>query len=134
METKQTMKYSDINNFIIRANFYLKNFEGENKLKHYIKKAFSELELANKQHNNKIEDLRIDLAMEDEKGALIIDEKGNYKYTKENTKKLNRMAEELYDLDYEVTPISLPEHVSNYDTNLTEEQIEVFSKFLISRS
>jgi penicillin V acylase-like amidase (Ntn superfamily) len=125
------LPYSDVNNFLVRGNFYLTATKEENKLKYHIRKAFKLLDSINKKHSNCVNDLRIDLAMEDKNGALLINEQGHYKYTKENLKKLNRQVEDLFDVVYTITTITIPKGLIKENIDLTEEQKEIFSKFLL---
>ena len=98
------MTYEQIENFSIRADFYYQSTTGETKLKAFVKKAVANLTPILKQHNEKLSDLRIDNALEDEKGAMMTDEKGNYKFSKEGLKKLNKEVRDLYQVEYEFTP------------------------------
>lgn len=52
-------------------------------------------------YNEKLEDLRLDNAHTDSTGALVLDEKGGYKFSKDGLKKLNKdirkLMEETFD-------------------------------------
>lgn len=66
-------------------------------------------------YNEKLEDLRLDNAHTDENGCLILDEKGNYKYSKDGLKNLNKKIKELLDETFEFDQIAFSgEGIENY--------------------
>jgi hypothetical protein len=64
-------------------------------------------------YNTEVESLRLDAAQTDDKDCLLLDDKGNYKYTKEGIKKLTKDIEALNDKEFDfqiinvVNPIGL---------------------------
>lgn len=52
-------------------------------------------------YNEKVEDIRLDNAHCDEKGCLILDEKGGYKFSKEGLKKMNKDVKSLLEQEFE---------------------------------
>lgn len=56
---------------------------------------------------DKMNDLRLEYAEVDDKGYLIMTEKGEYKYSKESTKKLQSSGKELLDTDFVFDPIQV---------------------------
>ena len=52
-------------------------------------------------YNEKVEDIRLDNAHTDEKGCLILDEKGGYKYSKDGLKKMNKDIKALLEKEFE---------------------------------
>lgn len=52
-------------------------------------------------YNEMLEDIRLDNAHTDESGALILDEKGGYKFTKEGLKKMNKDIKNLLNKEFE---------------------------------
>jgi hypothetical protein len=54
-----------------------------------------------------MEDLRLDNAATDEKGVLIVDDKGEYKFTKEGLKKLKEDIKKLSESEFDFTPIEV---------------------------
>ena len=77
--------------------------------------------------NVRIEDLNIDHASVDEKGVLLIGEKGEFRYTKEELKKRNTAQRALQQETCEIEvyfATALPE-------DLTEQEIENFTGFVI---
>lgn len=66
-------------------------------------------------YNEKLEDIRLDNAHTDDKGCLITDEKGGYKYSKEGTKKLNKDIRALLQETFEVDQFTFStEGIENY--------------------
>jgi hypothetical protein len=68
------------------------------------------------EYNEKRDELRLDHASCDDKGNLILDEKGEYKFTKEGLKKLSQAVKELSDQEFDYTPILIinPEELEVY--------------------
>lgn len=52
-------------------------------------------------YNEKREDIRLDNANTDASGSLLLDEKGDYKFSKEGLKNLNKQIKELLDETFE---------------------------------
>jgi vacuolar-type H+-ATPase subunit I/STV1 len=73
------------------------NTKGMKKLQKVGEKLKSVLEA----YNEKLEDIRLDNAHTDDKGCLITDEKGGYKYSKDGTKKLNKDIKALLQESFE---------------------------------
>lgn len=67
-------------------------------------------------YNEKAEDLRLDNASVDKDGNLILNEKGNYSFSKDGLKKLNAASKELNlsDFDYTVIQVNNPEGLDIY--------------------
>jgi hypothetical protein len=65
------------------------------------------------EYNKQVEELRLDNASVDEKGILILNEKSDYKFSKEGIKKLTKDIEALNDKEFDfqiinvVNPIGL---------------------------
>ena len=53
-------------------------------------------------YNEKVEDIRLDNAHTDEKGCLILDDKGGYKYSKDGLKKMNKDIKTLLEQEFDV--------------------------------
>jgi hypothetical protein len=67
-------------------------------------------------YNEKAEDLRLDNASVDKDGNLILNEKGNYSFSKDGLKKLNASSKELNlsNFDYTVIQVNNPEGLDIY--------------------
>ena len=73
------------------------NSKGMKKLQKIGEKIKSNLE----DYNEKLEDIRLDNAHTDDKGCLIMDDKGGYKYSKDGIKKLNKDIKALLQSTFE---------------------------------
>ena len=80
---------------------------GETKIQKKLIKLFEKLKVYYSVYEEKVEDIRLDNASVDEKGNLIVDEKKNYKYTKEGLKKLNAAVKELTQKEFEYKKIEI---------------------------
>jgi len=58
-------------------------------------------------YNKEYEELRLDNASVDDKGILLLDEKGNYKFSKEGIKKLTKDIEALNDKEFDFQIINV---------------------------
>ena len=64
-----------------------------------------------------LNDIRLENAMTEESGALILDEKGGYKFTKEGQRKMYKEIKDLLNKEFEydfievVNPSGLEEHI-----------------------
>ena len=103
METKKT--YKELNELINSINSVIGKQETKTQ-----KKLFKVYEKVKKHHENyqyKIEELRLDNAATDEKGFLLLDEKGEYKFSKEGLKNLNKQLVQLLDETFDFTLITV---------------------------
>jgi len=66
-------------------------------------------------YNEKVEDIRLDNAHTDEKGCLILDDKGGYKYSKDGLKKMNKNIKALLEKEFEFYQFTFSnEGIENY--------------------
>lgn len=87
------------------------NTKGVKKLQKIGTKIKSELEA----YNEKLEDLRLDNAHTDESGALLLDDKGGYKFSKDGLKKLNKDIKGLLEKTFEIYQFTFShEGIENY--------------------
>ena len=75
--------------------------KGQKKLVLIAKKVQVKLD----EYNEKAEDLRLDAASVDKDGNLILNEKGNYSFSKEGLKKLNEKSKDLNLSSFDFDPI-----------------------------
>jgi hypothetical protein len=74
------------------------------------KKLFKIYEKIKKHHEDyqaEVEILRLDNAQTDDKDCLLLDEKGNYRYSKEGIKKLTKDIEALNDKEFDFQIINV---------------------------
>ena len=67
-------------------------------------------------YNKQVEELRLDNASVDEKGILILNEKGDYKFSKEGIKKLTKDIDALNDkeFDFQIINVVNPEGLQDF--------------------
>lgn len=67
-------------------------------------------------YNKQVEELRLDNASVDEKGILILNEKSDYKFSKEGIKKLTKDIEALNDkeFDFQIINVVNPEGLQDF--------------------
>jgi hypothetical protein len=58
-------------------------------------------------YNTEVESLRLDAAQTDDKDCLLLDDKGNYKFSKEGIKKLTKDIEALNDNEFDFQIINV---------------------------
>ena len=68
------------------------------------------------EYNKQVEELRLDNASVDEKGILILNEKGDYKFSKEGIKKLTKDIEALNDkeFDFQIINVVNPQGLEDF--------------------
>ena len=73
------------------------------------------------EYNKQVEELRLDNASVDEKGILILNEKGDYKFNKEGLKKLQEQIKELGEKEFEFKKIEVVNPDGLQDFTFLEE-------------
>ena len=68
-------------------------------------------------YNAEVETLRLDAASTDDKDCLLLDERGNYKYSKDGIKKLTKDIEALNDkvFDFQIINVVNPEGLTDFN-------------------
>ena len=99
------MKYNKINEVINQIN----NIQGnpEEKVIKKLVKFIEKLKPYQEDYNSKVQELRLDNAATDKDGVLILNEKQDYKFTKEGLKKLQEQVKALGEKDFEFKPIEV---------------------------
>ena len=120
---KLTIK--QINEFSIVGSAYMKDHN--NKLSYAIRKVNKNITSVVESINENIEDLRIEHCSVDEKGNVLKDEKGNYKFSKDGLRALAKAVKELNNKIFEIEPFFATE----IPDDLTEEQKEIFTGLVI---
>ena len=99
------MKYKQLNEVVYKIQT-IKGKPEEKVIKKLIK-FIEKLKPYNEDYNTKVQDLRLDNAATDKDGVLLLDEKGEYKFTKEGLKKLTEQIKELGEKEFEFKPIEV---------------------------
>jgi hypothetical protein len=87
------MKYSDLKLLSSILQSVITN--EETKVQKKLIKIYDKLKPSLQEYQDKANELRIDNASVDEKEILVLDEKGNYRFSKQNIKILNKQLQEL---------------------------------------
>jgi hypothetical protein len=87
------MKYSDLKLLSSILQSVITN--EETKVQKKLIKIYDKLKPSLQEYQDKANELRIDNASVDEKDILLLDEKGNYRFSKQNIKILNKQLQEL---------------------------------------
>jgi len=104
MESKK-MKYKDLNVLVSSINAVIGG--QETKVQKKLFKLYEKVKPFHEDYNKQRDELRLDNAATDDKGVLIMDEKGDYKFNKEGVKKLTKDVEALNEKEFEFKPIEV---------------------------
>lgn len=99
------MKYEKINEVIGQINAVIG--KQETKVQKKLFKFGEKLKSYQEDYVNKVEELRLDNAAVDEKGVLVVNEKGEYRFSKEGLKKLRDDIKKLNESDFDFKPIEV---------------------------
>jgi hypothetical protein len=103
MENKK--KYKDLNILVASINSVIGG--QETKIQKKLFKLYEKVKSHHESYQAQVEELRLDNAATDDKGVLIMDEKGGYKFNKEGVKKLTKDIEALNEKEFEFKPIEV---------------------------
>lgn len=93
---------------IITANLLAANMGDQTtKTQKKLRKIYDKIKPLIDSYQEQLEDLRLENASVDEKGNLNVNEKGEYKFTKDAIKKLNSAIKELSEKEIEFKPIDV---------------------------
>jgi len=79
----------------------------ETKVAKKLFKIFEKIKPLYEKYNADVDELRLDNASTDKDGILLLDEKSNYKYSKEGIKKLTQQIKDLSDKEIEFNKIEI---------------------------
>ena len=97
------MKYQQLNTLVASINAVIGS--QETKVQKKLFRLYEKVKSHHESYQAQVEELRLDNASTDDKDILLLDEKGGYKFTKENIKKLTAQVKELGEKEFEFTPI-----------------------------
>ena len=103
MENKK--KYKDLNILVNSIDKVIGT--QETKIQKKLFKLYEKVKHHHEDYNKQRDELRLDNAAVDEKGILIVDEKGEYKFNKEGAKKLAKDIQELTEKEFDFKPIEV---------------------------
>ena len=97
------MKYQQLNTLVASINAVIGS--QETKVQKKLFKLYEKVKSHHESYQAQVEELRLDNASTDSNDILLLDEKGGYKFTKENIKKLTAQVKELSNKEFDFTPI-----------------------------
>jgi hypothetical protein len=98
-------KYKELNGLVSSINNVIG--KQETKVQKKLFKIYEKVKSHHESYNAQRDELRLDNAATDEKGILLTDEKGEYKFNKEGVKKLTKDIEALNEKEFEFKPIEV---------------------------
>jgi hypothetical protein len=99
------MKYQQLQTLVASINAVIGNSESKTQKK--LVKIYEKVKSHHESYQAQVEELRLDNASTDSNDILLLDEKGGYKFTKENIKKLTAQVKELGEKEFEFKPIEV---------------------------
>ncbi len=108
------MKYKQLKQLVQSINEVIGN--QETKVAKKLVKVYEKVKKYHEDYNSQVEELRLDNASVDEKGILILTEKGDYKFSKEGIKKLTKDIDTLNDkeFDFQIINVVNPEGLQDF--------------------
>jgi hypothetical protein len=98
------MKYKQLKNLISHLNSIVGQ---ETKTAKKLFKIYERVKKHHEDYQAEIEALRLDNAQVDDKDCLVLNEKGDFRFTKEGIKKLTKDIEALNDKDFDFVIINV---------------------------
>jgi hypothetical protein len=113
------MNYNKLNSLVANINAVIGN--SETKIQKKLFRLYEKVKSHHESYQAQVEELRLDNASTDDKDILLLDEKGGYKFTKENIKKLTAQVKELGEKEFDFTPIPVVNPQGLEDFNFLED-------------
>lgn len=113
--------------FINAAKQWVSRHEEESKFKYALTKVSRKLGKAQEKWQELVEESNIEHCATDKDGVILRDERGQYKYVKEELIKRNKRVNRLYDTEFDVEP----HFVTEVPEDVTELEKEVFEGFVL---
>lgn len=99
------MKYKELN--VLSNNLQSVINNEETKVQKKLVKIFEKVKPVIEEYQDKINELRLDNASVDDKGILLTDEKGAYKFSKEGVKNLSKQLQDLDNQEFTFEKINV---------------------------
>ena len=113
------MKYQQLQTLVASINAVIGNSESKTQKK--LVKIYEKVKSHHESYQAQVEELRLDNASTDSNDILLLDEKGGYKFTKENIKKLTAQVKALGEKEFEFKPINVVNPDGLQDFTFLEE-------------
>ena len=97
------MKYNQLQTLVASINAVIGSQETKTQKKLF--RLYEKVKTHHEDYQAKVEELRLDNASTKENDILILNEKGEYSFTKEAIKKLTEQVKELSNKEFDFTPI-----------------------------
>jgi hypothetical protein len=99
------MKYKQLLQLVANLNAVIGSQETKTQKKLF--QIYNKVKKHHEDYQAEVEILRLDNAQTDDKDCLLLDEKGNYKFSKEGIKKLTKDIEALNDKEFDFQIINV---------------------------
>ena len=99
------MKYNQLQTLVANINAVIGSQETKTQKK--LVKIYEKVKSHHESYQAQVEELRLDNAAVGEKDVLLLDDKGQYKFTKDGIKKLTEQIKALGEKDFEFKPIEV---------------------------
>jgi len=99
------MKYKQLLQLVSSINVVIGNQDTKTQKKLF--KIYEKIKKHHEDYQAEVEILRLDNAQTDDKDCLLLDEKGNYKFSKDGIKKLTKDIEALNDKEFDFQIINV---------------------------
>lgn len=116
-------------NFINFARLYAGQHPEQTKFRYALERTEKRLEKAIQTYSDALSDLQIEHAATDEKGALLTDDKGGFRYTKDGLRGRNKGQRDL--LQTNIAEFE-PYYATELPENLSQIEKEVCAGFVIA--
>ena len=113
------MQFKQLNTLVASINAVIGAQETKTQKKLF--KIYEKVKTHHEDYQAKVEELRLDNASTKENDILILNEKGEYSFTKEAIKKLTEQVKELGNKEFDFTPIPVVNPQGLEDFNFLED-------------
>jgi len=113
------MKYKQLLQLVSSINVVIGNQDTKTQKKLF--KIYEKIKKHHEDYQAEVEILRLDNAQTDDKDCLLLDEKGNYRYSKEGIKKLTKDIEALNDKEFDFQIINVVNQSGLQDFTFLED-------------
>ena len=99
------MNYNKLNTLVANINAVIGNSETKTQKK--LVKIYEKVKTHHESYQAQVEELRLDNAQVDDKDCLLLNDKGEYRFTKDGIKKLTEQIKALGEKEFEFKPIEV---------------------------
>ena len=99
------MKYNQLQTLVANINAVIGSQETKTQKK--LVKIYEKVKSHHESYQAQVEELRLDNAQVDDKDCLLLNDKGEYRFTKEGIKKLTEQIKALGEKEFEFKPIEV---------------------------